>query len=90
MDIVAERGPRSGFESNERRASLVHICRLLLRKSALAQRTFAERKASAPLKAVDLLGESPSQGNVTALYPTVVTAFARAKVESNLRRNSSP
>jgi hypothetical protein len=50
----------------------------------------AERRASAPLKAIDLLGESPSQGNVTALYPTMVTAFARAKVESNLRRNSSP
>jgi hypothetical protein len=44
----------------------------------------------APLKAIDLLGESPSQGNVTTLYPTMVTAFARAKVESNLRRNSSP
>jgi len=50
----------------------------------------AERRTSAALKAIDLLGEIPSQGNVTALYPTVVTAFARAKVESNLRRNSSP
>ena len=31
--------------------------------------------ASAPLKAFNQLGASPDQGNVTALYPTVVTAF---------------
>jgi hypothetical protein len=31
--------------------------------------------ASAPLKAFNQLGVSPDQGNVTALYPTVVTAF---------------
>jgi hypothetical protein len=31
--------------------------------------------ASAPSKAFNQLGASPDQGNVTALYPTVVTAF---------------
>jgi hypothetical protein len=31
--------------------------------------------ASAPLKAFNQLGASPDQGNVTALYPTVVTAL---------------
>ena len=36
----------------------------------------AERRSSAPLEAIDLLGESPSRGIVTALHPTVVTAFA--------------
>ena len=44
--FVTERGPRSVVESNERRASLVDKCRLLLRKSALTRRTFAERKAT--------------------------------------------
>ena len=31
--------------------------------------------ASAPVKAFEQIGESPIQGNVTALKPTVVTAF---------------
>ena len=31
--------------------------------------------ASAPVKAIELLGASPSQGIVTTLKPTVVTAF---------------
>lgn len=35
----------------------------------------SEKSASAPLKAFNQLGVSPDQGNVTALYPTVVTAF---------------
>ena len=35
----------------------------------------AERRASAPLKAIEQQGVSPCQGNVTALNPTVVTAF---------------
>ncbi len=43
---VAERGPRSGVESNERRASLVYNFRLSLRENALTKRTFAERKAT--------------------------------------------
>jgi hypothetical protein len=50
----------------------------------------AESLPSAPLKAFDLLGASPDQGNVTALYPKVVIAFPRGKVKSNLRRSSSP
>jgi len=36
-----------------------------------------EAYASAPLKAYEQLGESPNQGNVTALNPTLVTAFQR-------------
>ena len=35
----------------------------------------SEKSSSAPLKAFNQLGVSPDQGNVTALYPTVVTAF---------------
>ena len=34
-----------------------------------------EPHPSAPSKAFNPLGASPDQGNVTALYPTVVTAF---------------
>jgi hypothetical protein len=41
---------------------------------------------SAPVKAFDQEGASPFQANVTGLYPTVVTALPRGKVESNLRR----
>ena len=41
---------------------------------ARAQGSLA-RSTSAPLKAFNQLGASPDQGNVTALYPTVVTAF---------------
>jgi len=50
----------------------------------------SESRASAPLKALNQLGGSPIQGNVTTLYPTVVTAFPRGKVESNLRKTTSP
>lgn len=52
--------------------------------------TLAEPKASAPVKAFDQQGASPCQANVTGLNPTVVTAFLRGKVESNLRRTTSP
>ena len=45
---------------------------------------------SAPVKAFDQEGESPFQANVTGLKSTVVTAFPRGKVESNLRRTTSP
>ena len=47
-------------------------------------------RASAPVKAFDQEGGSPFQATVTGLYPTVVTAFSREKVESNLRRKTSP
>jgi len=52
--------------------------------------SLSERGASAPLKAFNQSGESPDQGNVTALNPKVVTAFPKGKVGSNLRRASSP
>ena len=38
-------------------------CRISLRESAPRTRTFAEQKASAPLKAADLLGESRMREN---------------------------
>jgi hypothetical protein len=60
------------------------------RNLSTARHHDSESRASAPLKALNQLGVSPIQGNVTALYPTVVTAFPRGKVESNLRRTTSP
>ncbi|MCE2815135.1 MAG: hypothetical protein LW850_32535, partial [Planctomycetaceae bacterium] len=39
------------------------------------RKLISEKSASAPSKAFNQLGASPDQGNVTALYPTVVTAF---------------
>jgi hypothetical protein len=44
-------------------------------KRGSAGSSLGEAGSSAPLKAFNQLGASPDQGNVTALYPTVVTAF---------------
>jgi len=47
-------------------------------------------RPSAPVKAFDQEGESPSQASVTGLKLIVVTAFPRGRVGSNLKRTTSP
>jgi hypothetical protein len=42
------------------------------------------------VEALEQSGESPVQANVTGLKSTVVTALSTDRVESNLRRMTSP
>ena len=57
---------------------------------SIRRATISEKSASAPVEAFEQLGESPDQANVTGLKSTVVTALSTDRVESNLRRMTSP